>query len=138
MGGDNAPAQDLGVVLKALRYALQPATPIQSELQACHDVFADQGSNAALSLAAELIATSSCSHEELGASLARCVTRIALDGVQAPSSGQNAVTPVQEGVLRDNRILPNGVLRSTVVFSILASEWPAVKAGLDARLAVFK
>ncbi|MCA8893266.1 MAG: GNAT family N-acetyltransferase [Hyphomonas sp.] len=45
---------------------------------------------------------------------------------------------VQEGVLRDNRILPNGVLRSTVVFSILASEWPAVKAGLDARLAVFE
>ncbi|KCZ85640.1 hypothetical protein HAD_08145 [Hyphomonas adhaerens MHS-3] len=45
---------------------------------------------------------------------------------------------VQEGILRDNRILPNGVLRSTVVFSILASEWPAVKAGLDARLAAFE
>ena len=43
----------------------------------------------------------------------------------------------QEGVLRDNRILPNGFLRSTVVFSILAREWPAVKAGLDARLAAF-
>ena len=40
----------------------------------------------------------------------------------------------QEGILRNNRILPNGVLRSTVVFSILESEWPAVKAGLDARL----
>ena len=45
---------------------------------------------------------------------------------------------VQEGVLRDNRILPNGVLRSTVVFSILSGEWPAVKAGLDARLAAFE
>jgi RimJ/RimL family protein N-acetyltransferase len=44
----------------------------------------------------------------------------------------------QEGVLRDNRILPNGVLRSTVVFSILTSEWPAVKAGLDARLEAFE
>jgi RimJ/RimL family protein N-acetyltransferase len=45
---------------------------------------------------------------------------------------------VQEGILRDNRILPNGVLRSTVVFSILSGEWPAVKAGLDARLAAFE
>ena len=45
---------------------------------------------------------------------------------------------VQEGVLRDNRILPTGFVRSTVVFSILAREWPAVKAGLDARLAAFE
>ena len=45
---------------------------------------------------------------------------------------------MQEGILRDNRILPNGVLRSTVVFSILAGEWPAVKAGLDARLEAFE
>jgi RimJ/RimL family protein N-acetyltransferase len=45
---------------------------------------------------------------------------------------------VQEGILRDNRILPNGVLRSTVAFSILSGEWPAVKAGLDARLAAFE
>ncbi|MBD3768658.1 MAG: GNAT family N-acetyltransferase [Rhodobacterales bacterium] len=44
----------------------------------------------------------------------------------------------QEGILRNNRILPNGYLRSTVVFSIIASEWPAVKAGLDARLAAFE
>jgi hypothetical protein len=35
-------------------------------------------------------------------------------------------------------ILPNGVLRSTVAFSILSGEWPAVKAGLDARLAAFE
>lgn len=44
---------------------------------------------------------------------------------------------VPEGVLRDNRILPDGFVRSTVVFSILAREWPAVKAGLDARLTRF-
>ena len=44
----------------------------------------------------------------------------------------------QEGVLRNNRILPNGVLRSTVVFSVLADEWPEVKAGLDARLTAFE
>jgi RimJ/RimL family protein N-acetyltransferase len=45
---------------------------------------------------------------------------------------------VQEGVLRNNRILPTGFLRSTVVFSILAGEWPSVKAGLDTRLAAFE
>jgi RimJ/RimL family protein N-acetyltransferase len=44
----------------------------------------------------------------------------------------------QEGILRNNRLLPNGYLRSTAVFSIIASEWPAVKAGLDARLAAFE
>jgi len=44
---------------------------------------------------------------------------------------------VQEGILRDNRILPNGIVRSTVVFSVLAREWPEVKARLDARLAAF-
>ncbi len=43
----------------------------------------------------------------------------------------------QEGILRDNRILPDGFVRSTVVFSVLAREWPDVKAGLEARLAAF-
>ncbi len=33
----------------------------------------------------------------------------------------------QDGVLRNHRILPDGTLRDTVVFSILDSEWPAVK-----------
>ncbi|WP_246836308.1 GNAT family N-acetyltransferase [Nesterenkonia sp. NBAIMH1] len=40
----------------------------------------------------------------------------------------------QDGVLRNHRILPDGTLRDTVVFSILDSEWPAVKAGLHHRL----
>ncbi|MDD7930501.1 GNAT family protein [Microbacterium sp. NM3R9] len=41
----------------------------------------------------------------------------------------------QDGVLRNHRIGPNGTLRDTVVYSILPHEWPAVKLGLDARLA---
>jgi|TARA_R100000935_G_scaffold37503_1_gene58557 RimJ/RimL family protein N-acetyltransferase len=45
---------------------------------------------------------------------------------------------VQEGLLRDNRILPDGFVRTTVVFSILAREWPKVKSGLEARLARFE
>ena len=40
----------------------------------------------------------------------------------------------QDGVLRQHRILPDGSLRDTVVFSILDTEWPAARAGLLARL----
>lgn len=40
----------------------------------------------------------------------------------------------QEGVLRRHLILPNGRIRDSVVFSIIDSEWPEVKAGLAARL----
>lgn len=43
----------------------------------------------------------------------------------------------QEGILRHNRILPDGFLRSTVVFSILEAEWPAVREKLDERLAAW-
>ena len=41
----------------------------------------------------------------------------------------------QDGVLRNHRRLPDGSLRDTVVFSILETEWPAVRAGLRPRLA---
>ena len=36
----------------------------------------------------------------------------------------------QDGVLRNHQITPDGVYRDTVVFSILDSEWPAVKRNL--------
>lgn len=39
----------------------------------------------------------------------------------------------QDGILR-NHSLFNGVLRDTVVFSIIASEWPTVRLGLNERL----
>lgn len=41
----------------------------------------------------------------------------------------------QDGVLRNHRRMPDGTLRDTVVFSILDSEWPAVRNGLRYRLA---
>jgi N-acetyltransferase len=41
---------------------------------------------------------------------------------------------LREGVLRDHMILPDGTLRSSVFYSILASEWPAVKEHLQASL----
>jgi N-acetyltransferase len=41
----------------------------------------------------------------------------------------------QDGVLRNHQRLPDGSLRDTVVFSIIDSEWPAVKRHLDFRQA---
>ncbi len=37
----------------------------------------------------------------------------------------------QDGVLRNHQIAPNGTKRDTVVFSIIDSEWPTVKAHLQ-------
>src|SRR6201997_4522522 len=39
-----------------------------------------------------------------------------------------------DGVLRSHQIAPNGTLRDTVVYSIIASEWPTVKAHLTYQL----
>jgi N-acetyltransferase len=40
----------------------------------------------------------------------------------------------REGVLRRDMRREDGTFRDTVVFSVLGAEWPAVKAGLQARL----
>jgi N-acetyltransferase len=45
---------------------------------------------------------------------------------------------VQEGIIRHDRVTWTGRLRDTVVFSILADEWPAARERLDHRLAAFK
>ena len=42
---------------------------------------------------------------------------------------------VREGVLRQYQIRSNGVVRNTVMYSVLAGEWPDLKARLEARLA---
>ena len=41
---------------------------------------------------------------------------------------------VQEGIVRHERIMPDGRKRDSVRFSIIDDEWPAVKAALLARL----
>jgi RimJ/RimL family protein N-acetyltransferase len=41
----------------------------------------------------------------------------------------------QDGILRNHRIMPDGSYRNTASYSIIESEWPAVKARLEARLA---
>ncbi|NAZ76335.1 GNAT family N-acetyltransferase [Kineococcus sp. T13] len=40
----------------------------------------------------------------------------------------------QDGVLRNHQLWRDGSYRDTVVFSIVESEWPAVRSGLRARL----
>ena len=40
----------------------------------------------------------------------------------------------QDGILRNHQIMPDGTLRDTVVFSIIAPEWPTVKRHLEHRL----
>jgi RimJ/RimL family protein N-acetyltransferase len=40
----------------------------------------------------------------------------------------------QDGILRSHQVAANGTLRDTVVYSIIASEWPTVKAHLTYQL----
>ena len=41
-----------------------------------------------------------------------------------------------EGIVRRDMLRPDGIWRSTAVYSILTDEWPDVRAGLEARLAL--
>lgn len=43
-----------------------------------------------------------------------------------------------EGLLRKHKTLPDGYVRDTAFFSIIDTEWPEVKAGLDQRLLAAK
>lgn len=43
----------------------------------------------------------------------------------------------QDGILRAERITWTGRVRDTVVFSVLAEEWPPIRDRLDARLAAY-
>ena len=45
---------------------------------------------------------------------------------------------VREGVLRDHMLLPDGTVRSSVIYSILAGEWPAVKDRLEELMNHYK
>lgn len=67
----------------------------------------------------------------------RVVFRV--DAINARSRA--AVTKLgaqQEGILRQDRVTWTGRVRDTVIFSVLAQEWPAVRDRLDARLEAFE
>jgi RimJ/RimL family protein N-acetyltransferase len=69
--------------------------------------------------------------DELGA------TRVALKTDERNERSQEAIAnlgAVREGVLRHQFRMPDGYMRSSVYFSILAAEWPEVRGQLEARL----
>jgi RimJ/RimL family protein N-acetyltransferase len=43
-----------------------------------------------------------------------------------------------DGVLRNHKIMPDGHLRDTVVYSIITDEWPGVRANLDWLMARYE
>lgn len=66
--------------------------------------------------------------------------RVAFQVDQLNLRSQAAVTKlgaVREGVMRDDKITWTGRVRSSVIFSILAGEWPRLRTKLDERLAAF-
>ena len=66
--------------------------------------------------------------------------RVAFQVDQINLRSQAAMTKlgaVREGVMRNDKITWTGRVRSSVIFSILAEEWPTVQAKLDARLDAF-
>jgi RimJ/RimL family protein N-acetyltransferase len=44
----------------------------------------------------------------------------------------------QDGVLRSHRILANGLIRDTVVYSIIKSEWPSVRQDLEFKISKYR
>jgi RimJ/RimL family protein N-acetyltransferase len=41
----------------------------------------------------------------------------------------------EEGVMRSHMIMRDGRIRDSVLYSVIASEWPAVRSGLEAKVA---
>jgi RimJ/RimL family protein N-acetyltransferase len=74
--------------------------------------------------------------------LSYCFEELALVRVQLKTDGRNArsqraierIGGVKEGVLRRHRILPDGYIRDSVYYSVIAEEWPGVKQRLEAML----
>ncbi len=65
-------------------------------------------------------------------------TRVALKTDGRNQRSQAAIArlgAVREGTLRRHMRLPDGFLRDTVYFSILAEEWPPIRSRLEERLA---
>jgi RimJ/RimL family protein N-acetyltransferase len=66
-----------------------------------------------------------------------CV-RVELKTDSLNERSRNAILRIgakQEGILRNHMLTHSGRLRHSVYFSIIESEWPAVKATLEAKLA---
>src|SRR5262249_38304344 len=75
--------------------------------------------------------------------LSHCFDRLGITRVEFKTDALNArsraairrIGATEEGTLRSHMRRQNGSIRDSVYFSIIASEWPVVKASLAARLA---
>lgn len=69
-------------------------------------------------------------------------TRLGVNRVEFLTHSKNAQSRAallklgasQEGILRHHKVMPDGSLRDSVIFSILATEWPAIRAALRKRV----
>ncbi|WP_085298747.1 GNAT family N-acetyltransferase [Cognaticolwellia mytili] len=69
--------------------------------------------------------------EELGA------IRVEFKAHEKNEKSRNAIARLgatYEGLLRHQRILSDGTFRNTAIFSIIASEWTAIKSALEAKM----
>lgn len=67
----------------------------------------------------------------------KCV-RVQFTTDELNQSSRNAIMRIgakQEGIVRNERIMPNGRVRNSVRFSIISTEWPAIKALLASKVA---
>lgn len=67
------------------------------------------------------------------------VHRVSLQTDRRNERSQRAIErlgAVREAEFRDDKLLRDGTFRTSVVYGVLISEWPTVKAGLEAKLAV--
>ena len=72
--------------------------------------------------------------EEFGVNRVSLVTDRLNERSQAAIAKLGAV---REGILRSHMVVQGGRVRDSVVFSIIAAEWPAVKETLTTRVATF-
>jgi len=66
----------------------------------------------------------------------KCI-RVQLKTDQRNERSQKAIERIgakKEGILRNHMILPDGRYRNSVYYSIIDSEWPGIKKGLEAKL----
>jgi N-acetyltransferase len=67
----------------------------------------------------------------------KCV-RVQFTTDELNQNSRNAILRIgakQEGIVRNERIMPNGRIRNSVRFSIIDGEWPAIKAWLEGKIA---
>lgn len=65
--------------------------------------------------------------------------RVALKTDARNETSQRAIQRIGasfEGRLRKSRILPDGFIRDTMVYSVVAEEWAGVRTGLEGRLGI--